>query len=179
MLGHNSHAVSADQLACGWLIGSSQVEKVISRATRLVFSNHVIILSPADHLATMGDRLYVILVFVARLVQGILGLGLDRDKKNYSLYPPAKTLYLQLLSYSALFLFSHLLPWIFSWWSFSFCKWWSFLFVVDISAHAKNTALCLFITNKSLFCCCQKYKMHNFLCSRDFFLGKSLLSLSM
>lgn len=83
VLGHNSHAISADQLACGWLVGSSQVEKVIRRATGLVFSNHVIILSPADHLAAMGDRLHVILVFVARLVQGILGLGVDRDKKIY------------------------------------------------------------------------------------------------
>lgn len=96
VLRHNSHAVSADQLACGGLIGSSQVEKVIRCATRLVFSNHVIILSPADHLAAMGDRLHVVLIFVARLVQSILEV--DGDKRSYWLYPTAKTLHLESIS---------------------------------------------------------------------------------
>lgn len=37
----------------------------------------VIVLSLADHLAAMGDGLHVILVFMTRLVQGIL----QREKK--------------------------------------------------------------------------------------------------
>lgn len=73
VLGHNGHAVCADQLARGWFIGSGQVEQVIRYVAWLAFTHQVIILGPADHLATMGDGLHVILILVARLIQGILG----------------------------------------------------------------------------------------------------------
>lgn len=73
VLGHNGHAVHADQLARGWFIGSSQVEQVILRVARLAFTHQVIVLSLAHHLAAMGDGLHIILILMARLVQGILG----------------------------------------------------------------------------------------------------------
>ena len=72
MLGHDDHAVCADQLACGWFVGSSQVELVIGRAAWLLFTHQVVIFSLTDHLAAMGDGLHVILILVARLIQGIL-----------------------------------------------------------------------------------------------------------
>ena len=65
VLGHDSHAVCADELARGWFIRSGQVEQVICRVTRLAFPHQVIILGPADHLAAMGDGLDVILILVA------------------------------------------------------------------------------------------------------------------
>lgn len=73
MLGHNGHAVRADQLARGWLVGPGQVEQVVRRAAGLTLTHQVIILGLADHLAAMGDGLHVILILVARLIQGILG----------------------------------------------------------------------------------------------------------
>lgn len=73
VLGHDGHAVRADQLACGRLVGPGQVEQVVRRAARLAFTHQVIVLSLADHLAAVGDGLHVILVLVARLIQGVLG----------------------------------------------------------------------------------------------------------
>lgn len=73
MLGHDGHAVCADQLAGGRFIGSSQVKEVVHRVAGLTFAHQVIILGLADHLAAMGDGLHVILILMARLIQGILG----------------------------------------------------------------------------------------------------------
>lgn len=73
LLRHNDRAVRADQLACGWFVGSSQVEQVIRRVAGLVFTYQVIVLGLAHHLAAMGDGLHIILILVAWLVQGILG----------------------------------------------------------------------------------------------------------
>lgn len=72
VLGHNGHAISADQLARGWFVGSGQVEQVVRSAAGLTLTHQVVILGPADHLAAMGDGLHVILILVARLIQGIL-----------------------------------------------------------------------------------------------------------
>lgn len=72
VLGHNSHAICTDQLACSWFISSGQIEEVISRGTRLVFAHQVIILSLTDHLTPMGNCLHIVLILVARLIQGIL-----------------------------------------------------------------------------------------------------------
>lgn len=73
MLGHDGHAVRADQLARGGFVGPGQVEQVVCRVAGLPFARQVVVLGFADHLAAMGDGLHVILVLVARLVQGVLG----------------------------------------------------------------------------------------------------------
>lgn len=73
VLGHNGHAIRTDQLSCRWFIGSCQVEQVVHVVAGPTFTHQVIILSLADHLAAMGDRLHVILILMARLIQGILG----------------------------------------------------------------------------------------------------------
>ena len=72
VLGHNGHAISADQLARGRFVGSGQVEQVVRSAAGLTLAHQVVVLGPADHLAAMGDGLHVILILVARLIQGIL-----------------------------------------------------------------------------------------------------------
>lgn len=82
VLGHNGHAIRADQLARGWFVGSSQVEEVVRWVAGLTFTDHVIILSLADHLAAMGDGLHVILILVAWLIQGILGERQDERLIN-------------------------------------------------------------------------------------------------
>lgn len=73
VLGHNGHAVRADQLARGWFVGSGQVEEVVHRIAGFTFTHQVIILSLAEHLAAVGDGLHVVLVLVARLIQSVLG----------------------------------------------------------------------------------------------------------
>lgn len=72
-LGHNGHAVGADQLARGWFVGPGQVEEVVHRVAGFTLAHQVIVLSLAEHLAAMGDGLHVVLVLVARLIQGVLG----------------------------------------------------------------------------------------------------------
>lgn len=72
VLGHNGHAVRTDQLARGWFVGSGQVEEVVHCVASVTIPHHVIILRLANHLAAMGDGLNIILILVARLVQGIL-----------------------------------------------------------------------------------------------------------
>lgn len=72
MLRHDDHAVSTDQLACRWFVGSSQVEQVVGSATWFAIPGQVVVLSLTDHLTAMGDGLYIIFILVARLVQGIL-----------------------------------------------------------------------------------------------------------
>lgn len=75
-LRHDGHAVGADELArCGF-VGSRQVEEVVHRVG-FTLAHEVIVLGPADHLAAVGDGLYVILVLVAGLIQSVL-----RDKKK-------------------------------------------------------------------------------------------------
>lgn len=76
MLRHNSHAVHTDQLSCCWFIGSRKVEQVVQVVP--TFACQVLILSFTDHLAAMGDGLHVILIFMTRLVQGIL----EREEKE-------------------------------------------------------------------------------------------------
>lgn len=73
VLGHNGHAIRTDQLSCRWFVGSCQVEQVVHVVAGPTFMHQVIILSLADHLAAMGDGLHVILILMARLIQGILG----------------------------------------------------------------------------------------------------------
>lgn len=53
VLGHDDHAVCADQLTCGWFVGSSQVEQIVSCTAWLAFTHQVIVLGFADHLAAM------------------------------------------------------------------------------------------------------------------------------
>lgn len=53
VLGHDGHAVRADQLARGWFVGSGQVEEVVYRAAGLAFAHQVIIFGLADHLAAV------------------------------------------------------------------------------------------------------------------------------
>ena len=79
MLGHDSHAVRADQLTRGGFVGPRQVEEVVGRAAGLTVTRQVIVLHPADHLAAMGDGLNIVLILVARLIQCILG---KIDRKN-------------------------------------------------------------------------------------------------
>lgn len=79
-LGHDDHAVCADQLACRWFIGSSQVEQVVGSAAWFVVARQVVILSLTDHLTAMGDGLHIVLVLVARLIQGILR---DKDGEKF------------------------------------------------------------------------------------------------
>lgn len=73
VLGNNGHAIGTDQLSCGWFVGSCQVEQVVHVVARPTFARQVIVFSLADNLAAMGDRLHVILILMARLIQGILG----------------------------------------------------------------------------------------------------------
>lgn len=72
VLGHNGHAVCTDQLSRRWFVGAGQVEQVVLVVAGPMFTHQVIILCLADHLAAMGDRLHVILILMARLIQGIL-----------------------------------------------------------------------------------------------------------
>lgn len=72
LLGHNGHAVHTDQLTSRWFIGSGQVEEVVGWAVWFAFSHQQIVLSLADHLAAVGNRLDIIFVLVAGLVQGVL-----------------------------------------------------------------------------------------------------------
>lgn len=51
-------------------------------ATGLPGSAESLVLIAADHLALVGDGLHVILILVARLVQGMLGKDGDRDKER-------------------------------------------------------------------------------------------------
>lgn len=73
VLGHNGHAICTDQLSCRWFVGSCQVEQVVHVVAGPTFMHQMIILSLADHLTAMGDRLHIILILMARLIQGILG----------------------------------------------------------------------------------------------------------
>ena len=73
LLGHDGHAVRADQLARGRFIGSGQVEEVVHCVAGLTVTHQVIVLGLADHLAAVGDGLHVVLVLMARLIQGVLG----------------------------------------------------------------------------------------------------------
>lgn len=73
-LGHDGHTVGANQLPGGGLVRAGQVEKIVGRGgARLVLADHVIVFGAAGNLAAMRDGLNVVLVLVARLVQGVLG----------------------------------------------------------------------------------------------------------
>lgn len=72
VLGQDDHAVCADQLARGGLVGSSQVEEVVGWAARLAFTHEVVILCSSDNLAAMGDGLDIVLILMARLIQCVL-----------------------------------------------------------------------------------------------------------
>lgn len=90
LLGHDGQAVGADQLARGRLVRPGQVEEVVHRVARFAVAHQVVVLGLTEHLAAVGDGLHVVLVFVARLVQGVLGESgsrvsflLNENNKNF------------------------------------------------------------------------------------------------
>lgn len=83
VLGQDDHAFCADQLACGGLVGSSQVEEIVGRAAWLAFTHQVVILCFADNLAAMGDGLHIVLILMARLVQCVLAITVSLPQASF------------------------------------------------------------------------------------------------
>ena len=76
----DGHAVSCHQASSGRIIGARQVIEVLLVLV-LAAPHHLLVLLPPDHLALVGDGLYIVLILVAGLVQGVLpgkgtGLGI-------------------------------------------------------------------------------------------------------
>jgi hypothetical protein len=67
----DGHTVSCHQAPSGGVIGACQVVEVLSVLV-LAVPSHLLKLVPPHDLALVGDGLYVILIFVARLVECIL-----------------------------------------------------------------------------------------------------------
>lgn len=74
----DGHAVGCHQASSGRIVGARQVIEVLLVLV-LAAPHHLLVLLPPDHLALVGDGLYIVLILVARLVQGVLpgkGTGL-------------------------------------------------------------------------------------------------------
>lgn len=75
----DGHAIGCHQASSGRIVGARQVIEVLLVLV-LAAPHHLLVLLPPDHLALVGDGLYIVLILVARLVQGVLsgkGKGLE------------------------------------------------------------------------------------------------------
>lgn len=78
-LAEDGHPISSEQLATGGVVGAGQVVQVLKAAARLFVTAQTLVLLAAHHLALMRDCLHIVLIFMARLIQGMLG-----RRKTYS-----------------------------------------------------------------------------------------------